>query len=120
MDSTGEELGGEGMFGLTGEQALKVAEVEMQMMSTFFDNMVSHCFNKCVGKLSYNVNANNYNNGILSIKELSCTDRCVQKYIQSQEITKKRIEKMDQQKQQQLELTMQAQQKIENLTAKFS
>ena len=101
------------------DQALEIAKVEMEMMSTFFDNMVSHCFQKCTSKLAYNVNARNYNGGELSIKELSCTDRCVQKYIQSQEITRKRVEKMDEMKAQQMEITMQAQQKIDNFTKKF-
>lgn len=97
------------------EQRLLLARIDMETQQQLYDNMVTHCFTKCISKLDYAINSDDYKWGELTVKEMSCTDRCVQKYVQSQELTKKRMEKSEHQKQQQMELTQKAQQKIEKI-----
>lgn len=47
----------------------------------------------------------------------ACTDRCVKKFMESQELVQKRMQAMDEVKQQQMQLQMQAEQKIKNWTS---
>eukprot|EP01083_Nonionella_stella_P121675 365656_1 len=90
------------------EQRYLLAKIDMQTQQQLYDSMVTNCFKKCVNKLDHDIDSPDYKWGELSIKEMSCTDRCVQKYVQSQELAKKRMEKIELQKQQ----TMQAQSNI--------
>ena len=102
-------------------QQLEVAMMEMEMRADLFNAMVSHCFVKCIRKLPSRLPHNadyteqqQYHMGQLTLKESACTDRCVQKFMQTQECIKKRMEAMDKQKTEQMKLQMQAQQKLQS------
>merc|ERR1711971_316198 len=92
-----------GQMDIEFEQRFLLAKVDMETQQQLYDSMVTNCFKSCVNKLDHNVESADYKWGELSIKEMSCTDRCVQKYVQSQELAKKRMEKIELQKQQQMQ-----------------
>merc|ERR1719295_2564205 len=101
------------------EQRFLLAKIDMETQQQLYDSMVTNCFKKCVNKLDHQIDSPDYRWGELSIKEMSCTDRCVQKYVQSQELTKKRMEKIEQQKQLQIQTQMNIQEKVSNIGGMF-
>ena len=104
---------------MTFEQRYLLARIDMETQQQLYDTMVTNCFKKCVNKLDYEIESDSYKWGELSIKEMSCTDRCVQKYVQSQELAKKRMEKIELQKQQQMQLQENMAQRLGSLTSVF-
>jgi hypothetical protein len=103
------------------DQQLDILRMEMEMRSQFFDSMVTHCFRTCIRRLPTRLprtelEEKHYDWGELTIKEMSCSDRCVQKYIQAQESVKKRIEFSDESKAEQ----MKKQEAALELVSKFS
>ena len=60
-----------------GPTPLQVAKIEAEILTDLFNKMSSMCFQKCVTK---------YNNADLQVGEMACTDRCVSKYMLSQEV----------------------------------
>merc|ERR1719295_1756298 len=101
------------------EQRFLLAKIDMETQQQLYDSMVTNCFKTCVNKLDHNIDSADYKWGELSIKEMSCTDRCVQKYVQSQELAKKRMEKIELQKQQQMQTQMNLQEKVSSITSVF-
>eukprot|EP01084_Bolivina_argentea_P178468 308508_1 len=101
------------------EQRYLLAKIDMQTQQQLYDSMVTNCFKKCVNTLDYEIDSPDYKWGELSIKEMSCTDRCVQKYVQSQELAKKRMEKLELQKQTQMQVQSSINDRLQNLTSVF-
>lgn len=86
-------------------QQLKAAKLEMQAVTDSFGKMTETCYKKCfVGK-------SNLHNGDpeLNVGELTCTDRCVGKYLEAQ---KKVGETMNNFQQQQAQIQQQMQQNL--------
>mmetsp|Transcript_56175 Transcript_56175/g.93616 ORF Transcript_56175/g.93616 Transcript_56175/m.93616 type:complete len:117 (+) Transcript_56175:38-388(+) len=104
---------------MTPEQRYLLFKIDMETKQQLYDAMVTNCFKKCVNKLDYEVDAEQYRWGELTIKEMSCTDRCVQKYVQSQELAQKRMEKIEMQKQQQMAMQQNVQQRLDSLGTVF-
>jgi len=53
---------------------IKVAKLEMEGVTDMFNKMGELCFQKCLGR---------YNEPDLNVGEMSCTDRCVSKYMEA-------------------------------------
>ena len=109
-----------GQMEMSFDQRYLLAKIDMETQQQLYDSMVTNCFKKCVNKLDHDVNSADYQWGELSIKEMSCTDRCVQKYVQSQELAKKRMEKIELQKQQQLQTQQNINETLSNLGSVFT
>ena len=56
-------------------QQLFVAKQEIEFTTTMFNKMVKNCFRKCVPKLREEPD--------LNVAEMTCTDRCVAKYMKA-------------------------------------
>lgn len=109
-----------GNLQMTFEQRYLLAKIDMETQQQLYDSMVTNCFKKCVNKLDYAIDSADYKWGELSIKEMSCVDRCVQKYVQSQELAKKRMEKIEMQKQAQLQVQQNMENRLSSLGSVFS
>jgi len=59
-----------------GPSQLTAAKMEMDMYNDLFTKMGSMCFEKCTGRIK---------DADLTVGEMSCTDRCVSKYMESHE-----------------------------------
>lgn len=85
---------------------LKAAKLEMQAVTESFSRMTMTCYEKCfVGKSNLHSADSDLNVG-----ELSCTDRCVGKYLEAQ---KKVGESMNQFQQQQNSMQQALQQQMQ-------
>ncbi|EOA28235.1 hypothetical protein CARUB_v10024427mg [Capsella rubella] len=60
--------------GVTKEQAISMAQMEMEYRVELFNKLAQTCFHKCVDK--------KYKEAELNMGENSCIDRCVSKYWQ--------------------------------------
>lgn len=56
------------------QQAMQMAQQEMDYRVDLFNKMVASCFEKCIDK--------KYKEGDLNVGENSCVDRCASKYWQ--------------------------------------
>lgn len=56
-------------------ERIQLAEVQFEAMSNTFNNVLRSCRNKCI--------AQRYGEGELNTGELSCSDRCVAKYVKA-------------------------------------
>ena len=75
---------------------LKAAKLEMEAVTEMFQKMTFQCYNKClVGKTNLHGNDSDLNVG-----ELSCTDRCVGKYLEAQKKVGEVMNSFQQQQQQ--------------------
>lgn len=54
-----------------------IATTEMEMYTDLFNKISSQCFNKCASR--------KHRDQDLALGEMSCADRCVSKYLESQE-----------------------------------
>uniref|UniRef100_A0A7R9W3R9 Mitochondrial import inner membrane translocase subunit n=2 Tax=Pseudictyota dubia TaxID=2749911 RepID=A0A7R9W3R9_9STRA len=61
----------------TGPDPLFAATAEMEMYADLFQRISSTCFSKCASR--------RHRDGDLALGEMSCTDRCVGKYMESME-----------------------------------
>lgn len=60
-----------------GPDPVFAAKTEMEMYTDLFNKIASSCFNKCASR--------KHREPDLSLGEMSCTDRCVAKYLESQQ-----------------------------------
>lgn len=56
-------------------ERIQLAEVQFEAMSNTFNKVLRTCRNKCIGE--------RYGEGELNTGELSCSDRCVAKYVKA-------------------------------------
>lgn len=61
----------------SGPDPLFAATIEMEMYSHLFNKMTSSCFEKCASR--------KHKEEDLALGEMSCSDRCVAKYLEAQE-----------------------------------
>ncbi|GBG68627.1 hypothetical protein CBR_g3168 [Chara braunii] len=57
-----------------GEEAVNMAQQEMEFRVDMFSRLTAACFEKCIGR--------SYKDSELNVGENSCIDRCVAKYWQ--------------------------------------
>eukprot|EP00540_Astrosyne_radiata_P002414 CAMPEP_0116828256 /NCGR_PEP_ID=MMETSP0418-20121206/3556_1 /TAXON_ID=1158023 /ORGANISM="Astrosyne radiata, Strain 13vi08-1A" /LENGTH=105 /DNA_ID=CAMNT_0004457127 /DNA_START=63 /DNA_END=380 /DNA_ORIENTATION=- len=62
----------------SGPDPVFAASLEMEMYTDLFNKIASTCFSKCA--------ARKHKDADLALGEMSCTDRCVAKYLESQEL----------------------------------
>jgi import inner membrane translocase subunit TIM10 len=80
------------------------AQTEMEMYTVLFNKLTSSCFEKC--------NSRKHKEPDLQLGEMSCLDRCVAKYMDSQELVGKVLQAanekqaMQQQQMQQMQQAM--------------
>mmetsp|Transcript_25044 Transcript_25044/g.41550 ORF Transcript_25044/g.41550 Transcript_25044/m.41550 type:complete len:104 (-) Transcript_25044:312-623(-) len=68
---------GGGQAAPQGPDPLFAATTEMEMYTNLFNKIASSCFNKCA--------STKHRDQELPLGEMSCTDRCVSKYLEAQE-----------------------------------
>jgi len=78
------------------------ATTEMQMYTFLFNKMSTSCFNKCAHK--------KHKEPDLALGEMSCVDRCVSKYLESQEKVGVILQKANEQQVQQQQRLQEMQQ----------
>eukprot|EP00953_Heterococcus_sp_UTEX-ZZ885_P035515 18333-Heterococcus_DN1.PRE.2 len=69
-----------------------MAKIEMSLYTDLFDKMSDICFKKCISSV---------HDADLSVGEMSCTDRCVVKYLKAQEVVGVRMKGAEEQNMQQ-------------------
>jgi mitochondrial import inner membrane translocase subunit TIM10 len=70
----------------------QMAKIEMSLYTDLFDKMSDICFKKCISSV---------HDADLSVGEMSCTDRCVVKYLKAQEVVGVRMKGAEEQNMQQ-------------------
>jgi import inner membrane translocase subunit TIM10 len=60
-----------------GPDPVFAAKTEMEMYTDLFNKIADKCFNKCASR--------KHKDPDLSLGEMTCTDRCVAKYLESQQ-----------------------------------
>lgn len=60
-----------------GPDPVFAAKTEMEMYTDLFNRIASSCFNKCASR--------RHRDEDLSLGEMSCTDRCTAKYLETQQ-----------------------------------
>eukprot|EP00935_MAST-01C_sp_MAST-1C-sp1_P001748 g1748.t1 len=86
-------FGGAGANQPPSPSQLDMARTELELMTDMFNRMVDLCFQKCVDSRSYR-------DGELNVGEMSCTDRCVGKYLEASIRVGQKLQKIEQQPQQ--------------------
>eukprot|EP00529_Nitzschia_sp_RCC80_P034300 CAMPEP_0113452096 /NCGR_PEP_ID=MMETSP0014_2-20120614/6673_1 /TAXON_ID=2857 /ORGANISM="Nitzschia sp." /LENGTH=102 /DNA_ID=CAMNT_0000343463 /DNA_START=581 /DNA_END=889 /DNA_ORIENTATION=+ /assembly_acc=CAM_ASM_000159 len=86
-----------------GPDPIFAAKTEMEMYTDLFNKIASSCFQKCASR--------RHKEPDLSLGEMTCTDRCVSKYLEGQQLVGGVLQKAneDQMKQQQAMQQMQQQ-----------
>jgi import inner membrane translocase subunit TIM10 len=80
------------------------AKTEMEMYTDLFNKIASSCFKKCSSR--------KHNDQDLSLGEMTCTDRCVSKYLESQQLIGGVLQKANEAQAQQQQQMTQMQQKM--------
>ncbi|GAX28805.1 hypothetical protein FisN_34Hh015 [Fistulifera solaris] len=60
-----------------GPDPVQAAKVEMEMYTDLFNKIASSCFTKCA--------ARRHRDPDITLGEMTCTDRCVSKYLETQQ-----------------------------------
>mmetsp|Transcript_27993 Transcript_27993/g.59715 ORF Transcript_27993/g.59715 Transcript_27993/m.59715 type:complete len:102 (-) Transcript_27993:217-522(-) len=76
-----------------GPDPLFAATTEMEMYTHLFNKMASTCFDKCASR--------KHKENDLALGEMSCSDRCVSKYLESHEKVGIMLQKANEAQQQQ-------------------
>jgi len=87
-----------------GPDALFAATTEMEMYTNLFNKIGASCFRKCA--------ARKHREQDLSLGEMTCTDRCVAKYLDAQEKVGIVLQKANEQQVQQQKAMMDMQQSM--------
>lgn len=80
------------------------AKTEMEMYTDLFNKIASSCFKKCSSR--------KHNDQDLSLGEMTCTDRCVSKYLESQQLIGGVLQKANEAQAEQQQQMTQMQQKM--------
>jgi import inner membrane translocase subunit TIM10 len=76
----------------------------MEMYTDLFNKIASSCFQKCASQ--------KHKDQDLSLGEMTCTDRCVSKYLDSQQLVGGVLQKANEQQMQQQQQMVQTQQQL--------
>lgn len=78
-----------------------IAKTEMEMYTDLFNKIASSCFHKCASR--------KHKEPDLSLGEMTCTDRCVSKYLEGQQIVGAVLQQANEQQLQQQQAMQQMQ-----------
>mmetsp|Transcript_13914 Transcript_13914/g.15860 ORF Transcript_13914/g.15860 Transcript_13914/m.15860 type:complete len:98 (+) Transcript_13914:199-492(+) len=95
-------FGGQPMMPPSQHPQLKAAKIEMEAVTEMFSMMNMMCHKKCFTKFGSDAE--------LNVGEMSCTDRCVGKYLEAQKKVGEVMQAFQQQQQAQQQALQQAQQ----------
>lgn len=87
-----------------GPDPVFAAKTEMEMYTDLFNKIASSCFKKCSSR--------KHNDQDLSLGEMTCTDRCVSKYLESQQLIGGVLQKANEAQAEQQQQMTQMQQKM--------
>uniref|UniRef100_A0A7S0Y8N1 Mitochondrial import inner membrane translocase subunit n=1 Tax=Pseudo-nitzschia delicatissima TaxID=44447 RepID=A0A7S0Y8N1_9STRA len=87
-----------------GPDPVFAAKTEMEMYTDLFNKIASTCFSKCVNR--------KHKEPDLSLGEMTCTDRCVSKYLEGQQIVGVVLQKANEAQVQQAAAAQQMQQQF--------
>jgi mitochondrial import inner membrane translocase subunit TIM10 len=83
-----------------GPDPVTAARIEMEMYTDLFNKIAAECFTKCASR--------KHKDADLSLGEMTCTDRCVAKYLEAQQkvgaVLKSAQEQQAQQQQNMIEM----------------
>ena len=85
----------------TGPDPVFAAKTEMEMYTDLFNKIAASCFQKCA--------ARKHRDADLALGEMSCTDRCVAKYLEAQQRVGDVLQKANEQQLQQQQNMMEMQ-----------
>mmetsp|Transcript_103314 Transcript_103314/g.154825 ORF Transcript_103314/g.154825 Transcript_103314/m.154825 type:complete len:103 (+) Transcript_103314:119-427(+) len=87
-----------------GPDPVFAAKTEMEMYTDLFNKIASSCYNKCASR--------KHRDQDLSLGEMTCTDRCVSKYLESQQLIGGVLQRANESQMQQQQAMQQAQQSM--------
>mmetsp|Transcript_93115 Transcript_93115/g.260393 ORF Transcript_93115/g.260393 Transcript_93115/m.260393 type:complete len:102 (+) Transcript_93115:91-396(+) len=87
-----------------GPDPVFAAKTEMEMYTDLFNKISSSCYQKCASR--------KHRDQDLSLGEMTCTDRCVAKYLDSQQLIGDVLRKANEAQMQQQQQAMQLQQQM--------
>mmetsp|Transcript_34729 Transcript_34729/g.84203 ORF Transcript_34729/g.84203 Transcript_34729/m.84203 type:complete len:103 (+) Transcript_34729:70-378(+) len=87
-----------------GPEPVFAAKTEMEMYTDLFNKIASSCFQKCASR--------KHRDQDLSLGEMTCTDRCVSKYLEGQQLIGVVLQKANEAQVQQQQAMVQMQQQM--------